>query len=165
MGTNKQLQKLLLATVFAVLSMVCSTFIVFPNMAPMQHLFNIVGAVILGPLYNFLSALLTGVLRMSITGSGLGSIVGAIFGAALSGVLYKTFHTYFAAFIGEIVGTGIISAYVMYLINNFVLNLNIPHFYYYIPFYLPSSVMGALLGWGLLKILERQHMLDKMKIH
>ena len=42
------------------LGFVLSTFVYFPSMAPFQHFCNVLGAVFLGPWYNFAAALLTG---------------------------------------------------------------------------------------------------------
>ena len=53
-------RKLVLTAMLGALGFVLSTFVYFPSMAPFQHFCNVLGAVFLGPWYNFAAALLTG---------------------------------------------------------------------------------------------------------
>ena len=57
------------------------------------------------------------------------------FGAALAGLLYRPTDNYLAAVLGEIVGTGIISAIVSAPIMTWLYHVKVPHFYFYIPFF------------------------------
>ena len=79
---------------------VLSTFVYFPSMAPFQHFCNVLGAVFLGPWYNFAAALLTGLLRM-LTGRTIQAVVGAVFGAFLSGLLYQLTKKLWGALLGR----------------------------------------------------------------
>lgn len=142
---NQSLKQWILVALFSSISFVLSTFIFFPNMAPFQHMINVIAAMFLSPFYAFLQALLTGIMRM-MTGRSINSIIGAIFGALLSSVFYHRTNKVTYAIIGEVLGTGFISAYVAYLVMKYFFNTDIAHFYYFIPFFLPSSLMGSLLG-------------------
>ena len=53
-------------------------------MAPVQHLFNVTGAVLLGPAYNFINAVIVSSMRMATMGISPLAFTGSIFGALLS---------------------------------------------------------------------------------
>lgn len=147
---------MILAALFASMSVVVSTVVVFPNMAPFQHFFNVIGAVYLGPFYNFISALITGLIRMG-TGRPFTSVTGAVFGALLSGLMYKHTKKYYMAVVGEIIGTGIISAIVSYYAMKYLFDFaHLDSPFYYIPFFIPSAAIGAVLGYIVLKIIRKK---------
>ncbi len=158
---NNNLKKLIICAIFTALAFVTSSIVVFTNMAPFQHLFNVVLAVILGPEYAFLSALITGSMRMLFGGRTIISIIGGIFGAFLAGVGYKATKKLYMAFLGEIIGTGIISAIVSFYVMKYGFAVNLPNFYFYIPFFLPSSIIGATMGVIILVALKKRGLLAK----
>ncbi|HOT21921.1 MAG TPA: energy coupling factor transporter S component ThiW, partial [Sedimentibacter sp.] len=113
---NKEinLKKLVFASLLVCMGYVLNTFIWIPGMAPFQHFINVTAAVFLGPAWAFLCALTIGLLRMIINGRTILALIGAIVGAFLSGILYKRFQKLYWAVIGEVIGTGIISAILSY---------------------------------------------------
>ncbi|MEA4891925.1 MAG: energy coupling factor transporter S component ThiW [Peptococcaceae bacterium] len=154
-------RKMILASMFGCLSFVLCTFVYFPSMAPFQHFVNVLAGVFLGPWYAFIAAFLTGVMRM-MSGRTIQALVGAVFGAFLSGFLYRKTRKLWAAVIGEIIGTGFISALVAYPLMRLFYGLD-PHSpFYYIPFYVPSSAMGSFLAVLVLSALKRSGMLDRL---
>lgn len=162
MNTVK-IRKMVLTAMFACLSFVLCTFVYFPSMAPFQHFVNVLAAVFLGPWYGFAAAFLTGVMRM-MSGRTIQALVGAIFGAFLSGLFYQKTKRLWAAVVGEVIGTGFISAMAAYPLMKMWYGLDAQSPFYYIPFYAPSSMMGAFLAVLVLGILRRsgvlQHLLD-----
>ena len=106
-------KKMVFTAMLACFSFVLSTFVYFPQMAPFQHFCNVLGAVFLGPWYGLAAAALTGLMRM-MWGRTIQALIGAIFGAFLSGFLYQKTHKLWCAVVGEVIGTGIISAIVVY---------------------------------------------------
>lgn len=154
-------RKMVLTAMLACLGFVLSTFVYFPSMAPFQHFCNVIGAVFLGPWYGFAAALLTGLMRM-MTGRTIQAVVGAIFGAFLSGLLYQKTKKLWAALIGEVIGTGFISAMVAYPLMRMFYGLPKHSPFFYIPAYTPSSLMGGLLGCAVILILKRSGALDRM---
>lgn len=155
-------RKLVLAAMLGALGFVLSTFVYFPSMAPFQHFCNVLGTVFLGPWYNFAAALLTGVLRMC-TGRTIQAVVGAVFGAFLSGLLYRMTRKLWGALLGEVIGTGFISAMVAYPLMKAFYALDAQSPFYYIPFYLPASVVGGLMGYAVILLLRRARVLDRMQ--
>lgn len=158
-------RKLVLTAMLTCLAFVLNTFVYFPAMAPFQHFVNALAAVFVGPWYGAAAGFLTGVLRM-LCGRDIGSVVGAVFGPILGGLLYRRYKTFRAVFVGEVIGTGIVGAVVVCPLMKLFYGLDIPHWYYYIPFYTPSAMMGAAMGVMVLLILRRSgslhHMLEKI---
>ena len=160
MQRRLHLKKMVFTAVLSAMSFVLSTFVYFPSMAPFQHFMNVLAAVFVGPYYGFLSALLTGLMRM-MCGRSIQAVVGAIFGAFLSGLLYQKSKKLYMAVIGEVIGTGFISAMVAYPLMKFIYGMDLTSPFYYIPFYAPSSILGAILAVVVLWILKRNGLLDR----
>ncbi|WP_242943231.1 energy coupling factor transporter S component ThiW [Leuconostoc garlicum] len=76
LGSRRTVRKMALAGVLTALSFATSSVVVLPNMAPFQHFFNVITAVLLGPWYAIAVAFLTGSLRMILAGRPILAIVG-----------------------------------------------------------------------------------------
>lgn len=153
----------ILTALLASMGYVLSTFVNFPRMAPFQHFINVIGAVFLGPYWNFLCALLTGLMRMILNGSTILAVIGAVVGAFLSGLLYRKTEKLILAAVGEVIGTGILSAIMAYPFMKAFYGLPDTSVFTYVPFFTPSSMMGAALGYILLKTLEKSKVLTNLK--
>ncbi len=156
-----KIRKMVLTAMFACLSFVLCTFVYFPSMAPFQHFVNVLAAVFLGPWYGLAAAFLTGVMRM-MSGRTIQALVGAVFGAFLSGLLYQRTGRLWAAVAGEVIGTGFISAMVAFPLMKLWYGLDAQSPFYYIPFYTPSSMMGAFLAVLVLGVLKRSGTLQRL---
>ena len=154
-------RKMVLTAIFTSLAFVLNTFVYFPTMAPFQHFVDVVAAVFLGPWYACAAAFLCGVMRM-MSGRTIQAVAGAVFGPILGGLLYRKFHSFWAAYVGEVIGTGVISAIVVYPLMRLFYGLDVQHWYYYIPFYTPSAAVGAAMGVAVLLILKRSGVLNRM---
>ena len=146
----------------ACLAFVLNTFVYFPSMAPFQHFVNVIAAVMLGPWYGCAAALICGILRM-MAGRTIQAVAGAVFGPILGGLLYRKFHSMWAVAAGEVIGTGILGAIVSYPLMTWFYGLKDVAWYYYIPFYTPSAVVGALMGTAVLLMLSRMGVLRRLK--
>lgn len=153
---NQKTKKLIFIALLSCISYVLSTFVYFPRMAPFQHMMNVIAGVMLGPAGGFASAFLTGIMRMLLGGRTIQALIGAIVGAFLSGLAYKLTKKTYMAVAGEVVGTGILSALLVYpfMVQFYGLNPSTP-FWIFIPSYLPSSLMGACLGFAIIKMLKK----------
>ena len=160
---KSMVKKQIFTALLASTGYVLSTFVSFPRMAPFQHFINVIAAVFLGPVWGFNCALLTGLMRMILNGSTILAVIGAVVGAFLSGLLYKIFHKLIWAVIGEVIGTGIISAIIAYPFMRLFYGLPATSIFTYIPFFVPASLMGAILGYILLKTLEKSKLLPHLK--
>jgi energy coupling factor transporter S component ThiW len=155
------IRKLTFTAMLAGLSFVLSTFVCFPHMAPFQHLCNVIGAVFVGPFWNFAAALLTGSLRM-MTGRDIQAVIGAVIGAFLGGFLYRKTHKLWAAWIGEVIGTGVLSAIAAYPVLRIFYGFPKYNPFYLVPFYTPSAAMGATMGFVLIAILKKSGLFGRM---
>jgi energy-coupling factor transport system ATP-binding protein len=77
---------------------------------PAQHMVNVIGAVMLGPVYAVCIATAAAIIRNVL---GLGTILafpGGIIGAFLAGLAYRWLKNIYAAGAGEVVGTGLLGS-------------------------------------------------------
>ena len=155
-------RKLVMTAMLTCMAFVLNTFVHFPAMAPFQHFVNAMAAVTVGPWLGSLAGFLTGVFRIA-CGSDIGSITGAIFGPLLGGFLYRKFDSFGAVWIGEVIGTGIIGAMASYPFFKLFYGLDAQSPFYFIPFYIPSAMMGASMGVMTLVILKKNGMLARMQ--
>ena len=77
---------------------------------PAQHMVNVLAAVMLGPWYAVVIALVAGIVRNVM---GLGTLLafpGGMIGALMAGLAYRAFRNVYLAGLGEILGTGLLGA-------------------------------------------------------
>lgn len=160
--TKAATRKMVAAAMFACLAFVLNTCVYFPSMAPFQHFVDVLAAVFLGPWYGCASALLCGILRM-MSGRTIQAVTGAVFGPILGGLLYRKTKNIWLVFAGEIVGTGFFGAMASYPLMKWFYGLDAQSPFYYIPFYLPSAVVGAAMGVATLLVLQRTGFVDRMQ--
>lgn len=145
------------------LSFILSTFVSFPFVVPFQHFFNVVCAVLVGPIYAFFSALLTGCMRMLLTGRPITAVIGAVIGALLAGIFYQLSKNMLLAVAGEILGTGILSAITSYYAMYYGFGVDLDSPFYYIPLFMPACIVGALLGYVALLSMKKSGSLVKLQ--
>ena len=110
-------KKLAIAGVFCAVSVVGSLFS-FPvfgsKCSPVQHMVNILCAVLLGPGYSLGAAFAASLIRNLV---GLGSLMafpGSMFGALMCGVVYAKTKNIFGTLIGEVFGTAVLGGLCAY---------------------------------------------------
>lgn len=155
--------KLTILAILVAMGFVLSPILRVPGMAPMQHFINVLCAVILGPWYAFVCALLIAILRMSLMGINLLAVTGAIFGAILSGVFYKLSGKLFSAVVGEVIGTGIIGALASYPVMKYIYGVHDILWFTYLPSFIMGTVIGGSVAWIFLVALKKRGLLDYMK--
>ena len=160
MKTN--IKKMVITAMMAGVAFVLNTFVYFPAMAPFQHCVNVIATAFLGPWYGCLAAFICGVLRM-MSGRTIQAIIGAVFGPIIGGLLYKKTKNIYLLAVGEIVGTGIVGALAVYPLMRLFYNLEAVEWYYYVPFYTPSAVVGAIMGVVVLLTLKKSKLFDRFK--
>jgi len=159
------IKKITYSAIFIAIGVVCSPFNIplgFAKCFPVQHLINVICAIILGPIYAVSCAFAISFLR-NIMGMGtLLAFPGSMIGALLSGILYKKTNKISLAFVGEVIGTGLIGALISYPIATVFMNRQVAMFTYVIPFGI-STLVGSIFAVILLKALEKTHILEKVK--
>lgn len=167
MNENKtNTKKLALTAVFAAVAVVGSMFSVpvfGSKCAPVQHMINILCAVLLGPWYGLAAAFIASLIRNLL---GLGTLLafpGSMCGALISGLLYQKFRALPAACIGEVFGTAIVGGMLAFPIASLIMgNAAAGLFTFVIPF-LISTAGGTIIAAVILTALQRMRVLDQMK--
>ena len=117
-------KKLAIAAVFCAVAVVGSLFSVpvfGSKCSPVQHMVNILCAVLLGPGYGLGAAFAAALIRNLL---GLGSLMafpGSMFGALICGLVYKKTQSVFATLIGEVLGTSILGGFAAYPVAVFLM--------------------------------------------
>lgn len=161
-------KKISIAGVFCAVAVVGSLFS-FPifgsKCSPVQHMVNILCAVLLGPGYGLGAAFGASLIRNLL---GLGSLMafpGSMFGAFICGLIYKKTKNIFATLLGEVFGTAILGGLCAYPIGIFLMGqsaADIAFYAYVIPFFI-STAVGALISGVLVYTLKRTKVLHRMQ--
>ena len=153
-------KKLALAGMLCALAVVGSVFS-FPifgsKCAPVQHMVNILCAVLLGPYYGIGVAFVASLLRNLL---GLGSLMafpGSMFGALLCGIVYHKTEKLLPTLVGEVFGTSILGGLCAYPVAILLMGKSAGDiaFYAYIVPFLVSTAGGAVIAGVLLAALQR----------
>ena len=165
---NLSVKKLALAGMLCALAVVGSVFS-FPifgsKCAPVQHMVNILCAVLLGPYWGLGVAFAASLLRNLL---GLGSLMafpGSMFGALLCGVVYHKTQKLLPTLVGEVFGTSILGGLCAYPVAILLMGKSAGDiaFYAYIVPFLVSTAGGAVIAGVLLAALQRSGALHSMQ--
>lgn len=161
-----KLKKLVLTAVFAAVAVVGSLFS-FPvfgsKCAPVQHLINVLCAVILGPGYGVAAAFVSSLIRNLL---GLGTLLafpGSMCGALLAGLLYHYIKKLPVAYIGEVFGTAVIGGMLSYPVAAFIMGSKGAALFTFVVPFLISTAGGTLLAVLITVPLKQTGVLDKIK--
>lgn len=159
--TSLNLKKLTLSAVLIALGTAGSflPFMTFPigpsRCAPLQHLINVLGAILLGPGYALANAFLISLLRNFFGVGSLLAFPGSMIGAFLAGWLYHWFGKDIAAMAGEWIGTGLIGSMMAYPVARYLIGMSpASTTFFMLPFAL-STLAGGLLAFLILPVLRR----------
>lgn len=160
-------RKLAVASVFCAVAVVGSLFS-FPvfgsKCAPVQHMVNILCAVLLGPGYGVAAAFASSLIRNLL---GLGSLMafpGSMVGALLCGVVYWKTKNIPATLAGEVFGTAVLGGLCAYPVAILLMGQSASHVAYYayiIPF-LISTGAGAIISGAVIYSLKKAGVLQAM---
>lgn len=117
---------------------------------PVQHLINVISAVLLGPFYAVANAFIISLIRNM---TGLGSLLafpGSMIGALLAGLAYQKFKNHRLACVGELIGTGVLGGIIASPFAVLLMGKDVGLFFFVVPFVL-SSLAGSLIAFVLLE--------------
>ena len=146
-------RKLTLAGILCAVAVVGSLFsfpVLGSKCAPVQHMVNILCAVLLGPWYGVAAAF-----AASLLGS-LMAFPGSMIGALLAGITYWKTRSLFLTLVAEVFGTGILGGLCAYPVAVVLMGQSagsIAFYAYIIPF-LVSTVGGSILSGVILYALR-----------
>ena len=164
----KPVKKLTIATLLCAVAVVGS-FLSFPVLgsrcAPVQHMVNVLCAVLLGPFYGVGVAFVASLLRNIL---GLGSLMafpGSMFGALLCGVVFWKTKKLIPTLLGEVFGTAVLGGLCAYPIGVAFMGVNAANvaFYAYIVPFLISTAVGAVIAGIIVAALSKTGVLTKIK--
>lgn len=165
---NKFVMKIALSGMFTAVAVVGS-MIQFPvfgsQCAPVQHMVNVLCAVILGPGYGVAVAFLASLIRNLLALGSLLAFPGSMCGALLCGLVYWRTKNLPATLAGEVFGTGIIGGLLSYPVAVAFMGVvagSIGYTAYVVPF-LISTVAGSILAGILVKALEKGGVLKTLR--
>lgn len=162
------IKKLAVAGMFCAVAVVGSLFsfpVLGSKCSPVQHMINILCAVLLGPGYGVSAAFAAALIRNIM---GLGSLMafpGSMFGALVCGLVYWKTKNILATLIGEVFGTAILGGLCAYPVAIFLMGQNaavIAFYAYIIPFFV-STAAGALISAVLIYSLKHSGILHTMQ--
>ena len=143
-------------TAIAVLGSVLSFPVLGSRCAPVQHLVNILAAVLLGPFWGIGVAFAASLLR-NITGLGsLMAFPGSMIGALCCGIVYHCTRRIGITCLAEALGTGILGALAAYPVATVLMGLNPTSYTVYILPFLISTGVGSAVAFLLLRFLLPQ---------
>lgn len=161
-------KKLAIAGIFCAVAVVGSLFS-FPvfgsKCSPVQHMVNILCAVLLGPGYGLGAAFGAALIRNLL---GLGSLMafpGSMCGALVCGLVYRKTRNILGTLIGEVLGTAVIGGLCAYPVAIFFMGqsaADIAYYAYIIPF-LISTAAGAIISGVLIYSLKKANILRMMQ--
>ena len=166
MKQSDTVKKLAMAGVLTAVAVVGSllSFPIFGSKcAPVQHMVNILAAVVLGPGWGVGIAFCASLLRNLL---GLGSPLafpGSMCGALLGGLLYKYGKKLPFAYIGEVVGTGIIGGMLSYPVAYLVMGNKAAALFTFVVPFLISTCGGTLIAIIITLPLKKSGLLGRMK--
>lgn len=159
------IKKLTLTAFFAAIAVAGSLFsfpVLGSRCSPIQHLVNVMCAILLGPWYGLAAAFLAALIRNIL---GLGTLL-AFPGSMcepIIGLLYKWMKKLPAAYIGEVVGTGIIGGMLSYPIAAVLMgNQTAALFTFVVPF-LISTVGGTIMAIVITMTMKKTKVLAKFQ--
>lgn len=162
---RERLRKMVLSALLISLGVTGSLlpFSTFPigasRCAPLQHLINVLGAVLLGPGYAVINAFLISLLRNMLGTGTLLAFPGSMIGALLAGVLYHWLQKDGLAVLGEFLGTGLIGGLAAYPFARWLMgNTPAAVSFFVVPFMISSGV-GSAAAFFVLRILRRTKIL------
>lgn len=161
-------KKLAIAGIFCAVAIVGSLFS-FPvfgsKCSPVQHMVNILCALLLGPGYGVGAAFAAALIRNLL---GIGSLMafpGSMFGALVCGVVYAKTHSIPGTLIGEVFGTAVLGGLCAYPLAVLFMGESAADlaFYAYIIPFLISTAVGAGISAVLIYSLKKTNMLRTMQ--
>jgi len=164
LNNTGQTKRVSLAGLFIAIAVVGSLFsfpILGSRSAPLQHLINVLSAILLGPMYALGVAFGASLIRNLLGWGTLLAFPGSMFGALLAGLFYKYTKRVSLAFIGEVVGTSILGGLAAYVIAGWMGITDVAFTAYILPFFL-STIVGSIFAVILYKALERRQVFENI---
>ena len=129
---------------------------------PVQHMMNILSAVLLGPFWGVGIAFCASLIR-NLMGTGtLMAFPGSMVGALCCGLVFSKTRKFLPTYLAEVTGTGILGGLLAYPVAVYLMGKEAALFTYVVPFFV-STAGGTLIAAVLIGILLKTHALGKLR--
>ena len=129
---------------------------------PVQHMMNILSAVLLGPFWGVGIAFCASLIR-NLMGTGtLMAFPGSMVGALCCGLVFSKTKKFLPTYLAEAAGTGILGGLLAYPVAVYLMGKEAALFTYVVPFFV-STAGGTLIAAVLIGILLKTHALGKLR--
>ena len=163
--TGSNLKKMVVAAMFIALAVALSAFSIPVGASrcfPIQHMVNVLSAVLLGPFWGVAVAFGASAIRNFMGTGTLLAFPGSMVGALCCGLMYHYTKKLIPTYLSEVLGTGVLGGLIAYPIASLILGKEGAVFMYVIPF-LVSTAGGTIIAAVLIWWLQRSKALDFMK--
>ena len=160
---RQNLRKLVLAGLLIAVGVACSPFSIPVGASkcfPVQHMVNVLAAVMLGPWYGVGMAFLTSLLRVLLGTGSLLAFPGSMCGALVCGLIYHYRKNLPLTYLGEVLGTSLLGGMLAYPLATLVMAKQAALITYVIPFFV-STAGGTILAAVLVFALQKTHALER----
>ena len=130
--------------------------------APVQHMVNVLCAVLLGPGYGVGVAFCASLIRNLLALGSILAFPGSMIGALICGLAYRYSGKLMLAYAGEVFGTGIVGGILCYPVATMVMGKEAAIFAYVMPF-LMSTLCGTVIAAFLIGVLCKSGAFKYMK--
>ena len=161
-------KKLAIAGIVCAVAVVGSLFS-FPvfgsKCSPVQHMVNILCAVLLGPGYGLGAAFVASLIRNMLSLGSLMAFPGSMFGALVCGLVYSKTKNILGTLIGEVFGTAVLGGLCAYPVAILFMGQSaagLAFYAYIIPFFI-STAAGAIISAVLIYSLKKSNILQSMQ--
>jgi energy coupling factor transporter S component ThiW len=126
---------------------------------PVQHMVNVLAAVLLGPWWGVGIAFCASLIRNMMGTGTLLAFPGSMVGALCCGLMFAATKKLLPTCIAEVIGTGVLGGLLAYPVAVFVMGKTAALFAYVLPF-LVSTLGGTIIAAVLITIMAKSHALD-----
>ncbi|MEJ6401193.1 energy coupling factor transporter S component ThiW [Nicoliella lavandulae] len=151
MGQQNRIQKITILAIMIALDFFLSPIFRIEGMAPMSSVLNVTAAVLMGPVYATVMAVVCALMRMLFLGIPPLAFTGAVFGALLAGLLYRYKRSPWLAILGEVIGTGLIGSLASYPVMVWYTGTTTNLFWFvFTPRFFGGAISGSIIAYLIL---------------
>ncbi|MDD5867500.1 energy coupling factor transporter S component ThiW [Lachnospiraceae bacterium YH-ros2228] len=130
---------------------------------PIQHMVNVLAAVLLGPWWGVAIAFAASLIRNLMGTGSLMAFPGSMVGALCCGLMFKATKKYIPTYLAEVVGTGVLGGLLAFPVATLLMgNKEAALFTYVLPF-LVSTAGGTIIAAILITALDKTKVLGHMR--
>ncbi|MDD6451830.1 MAG: energy coupling factor transporter S component ThiW [Lachnospiraceae bacterium] len=130
---------------------------------PIQHMVNVLAAVLLGPWWGVAIAFAASLIRNLMGTGSLMAFPGSMVGALCCGLMFKVTKKYIPTYLAEVVGTGVLGGLLAFPVATLLMgNKEAALFTYVLPF-LVSTAGGTIIAAILITALDKTKVLGHMR--